>query len=177
MSAVPLRGLPDDRQAQAGARQHPGLRRAVEAVEDQGQVLVGDARAIITDDQAPVDEVHPNSPLRRAPLDGIVEQVGHGTLQGLWFAAYEPWLQGHLEPHRPGPAAYPLHRPADDLRHVDGLVVAVQGLVAGQLHQVADESGQLLDLRAHVGEQLGARLGRQSALLVGLGQQVQIGPQ
>ena len=53
-----------------------------------------------------------------------------------------------------------------------------QRLVAGQLDQVADQRGQLLDLGAHVVEQLGAGLRRQPRRrLVGLGEQVEVGAQ
>ena len=60
-----------------------------------------------------------------------------------------------------GPPAYPLHGPLDDLREVD-LPPARPGpgSLAGQLGEVADQRGELLDLELHVVEQLGPGLGR-----------------
>ena len=53
--------------------------------------------------------------------------------------------------------------PVDELGQVDRLDHVGQRLVAGQLDQVADQGGELLDLGVHVLEQLGARLGREPA--------------
>ena len=55
-------------------------------------------------------------------------------------------------------AADPRDHPVDELGQVDRLDHVGQRLVAGQLDQVADQRGQLLDLGVHVVEQLGPRL-------------------
>ena len=68
--------------------------------------------------------------------------------------------------------------PVDELGEVDRLDDVGQRLVTGQLDEVADQGGELLDLGAHVVEQLGPRLrpgGR--ALAVGLAEQVEVGAQ
>ena len=38
--------------------------------------------------------------------------------------------------------------------HVDRLVHHLAGVVAGEVHQIADQRGQFLDLRDHVGAQV-----------------------
>ena len=58
-----------------------GLLRAVEAVEDVRPVLLGDARALVVDGQDAVDEAHRDGAAGRAPLGGVVEQVGDGALE------------------------------------------------------------------------------------------------
>ena len=55
-------------------------------------------------------------------------------------------------------AADPGHRLVEDLVQLDGADHRRRGLVAGQLDQVADQGGELLELGAYVGQQLGARL-------------------
>ena len=117
----------------------------------------------------------------RAPLGGVVEQVGDRALEGRGLADHPPRGDGHVEVEPRCPAADPDQGPVDHLGQVDRLDHVGQRLVAGQLDQVADEGGQLLDLGADVVEQLGARLGRQAGhaarVLVGLGEQVEVGAQ
>ena len=66
------------------------------------------------------------------------------------------------------------HGAVDDLGEVEGLHHVGERLVAGQLDQVPDEGGELLELRADVVQQLLALLGRQPAGGVGLGEQVEV---
>ncbi len=67
-------------------------------------------------------------------------------------------------------------RSVTSARSMDSMTAA--GLVlAGQDDEVADQGGELLDLGAHVVEQLAARLLGQAAVGVGLGEQVEVGAQ
>ncbi len=65
----------------------------------------------------------------------------------------------------------------DDLGEIHLLDDGGQRLVAGQLHEVADQCRHLLDLSADVVEQLGPQGRIEAAGLVGLEQQVEVGAQ
>ena len=77
--------------------------------------------------------------------------------------------RGHDGVRAPRPGRRP--RPGRPRTHRAGR------LVARELHQVADQRGQLLDLRAHVVEQLGAGLGRQRRVHSAWREQVEVGAQ
>ena len=67
----------------------------------------------------PVGEPDRDRAERRAPLGGVVEQVGDRALQGGGVADDPPRLGVQVELQAAGPAAYPLHRPLGDLGEVD----------------------------------------------------------
>ena len=106
-----------------------------------------------------VGEPDRDGAVRRAPLGGVVEQVGDRPLQRA--AARRPPTTGcvaHVEGDARRAPPDPGDGPVDDLGQVDGLHDVGQRLVAGQLDEVADQRGQLLDLRADVVQQLRAGL-------------------
>ena len=111
-----------------------------------------------------------NGAAGRAPLRGVVEQVGDRALERAGLADHPPGRDVDVELDARGAPSNPDQRAVDHLGQVDRLHDVGERLVAGQLDQVADQRGQLLDLRADVVEQLGAGLGRQAARsgLVGL---------
>ena len=96
----------------------------------------------------------------RAPLGGVVEQVGDGALDGRGLALDPPGQGGDVELAARRAQPHPRDGPVDHLGEVEGLHDVGQRLVAGQLDEVADEVGQLLDLGADVVQQLGLLLGR-----------------
>ena len=117
------------------------------------------------------------TPVRRAPLRGVVEQVGDRALERRRLAGDLPGVEVDVEVQAGRPPAHPVQRALDDVGEVDRLELGRDRLVAGQLGQVADERGELLDLEPDVVHQLGAGLRRQPAAGVGLGEQVEVGAQ
>src|SRR5690606_11226308 len=111
----------------------------------------------------------------RAPLHRVVQQVGDGALQGGRVPAYGPGLEVDVDGDRLGATTHPGQGPLHHVGQVDLADHQVQRFVAGQLHEVADQLGQLLQLGAYVVEQVGAGVGGQ--LVPGLGQQVDVGAQ
>ena len=112
----------------------------------------------------------------RAPLGGVVEQVGERPLERGGVALDVPRLGLDLEGQRRRAAADPGHGVVEHLVQLDGADHRGRGLVAGQLDEVADEGGQLLELRADVGR--AARCARRrAASAAGLGEQVDVGAQ
>ena len=75
------RGLAHDREPEARARLRAGRRRAVEAVEDPRGVLLGDARAVVGDDDLSLAHRDLDRRAGGAVLDRVVEQVQHGALE------------------------------------------------------------------------------------------------
>ena len=78
---------------------------------------------------------------------------------------------------RPAPAGGPGDGALDDLGEVDLLQRDLGRLVAGELGEVADQRGELLDLELDVVHELGPGPAESPPLAVGLGQQVQVGAQ
>src|SRR5215208_2697226 len=70
--AVGLSDLPHDREPEAGSRPVAGRRRAVEALEDVGQVGRVDARAAVAHADLAVADGHVDGRPRRAPLRRVV---------------------------------------------------------------------------------------------------------
>ena len=175
-AGVALDDLGDDREAQPGAGHRARLARAPEPLEDVGQVLLGDAGALVVDGQHAVRQPYRDGPALGAPLGGVVEQVGHGPLQAAGVAGEPPRLGRAVERHARCPPAYPRQRPVDDVLEVDRLHDGRgHRVVAGQLDQVADQRGQLADLGAYVLDQLGP--GVLGEVGPGLGEQVEVGAQ
>ena len=106
---------------------------------------------------------------RRAPLGGVVQQVGDRALERGGSPITHHGSRVDVEVQAGAAAAYPRDRPLDDLGEVDLLDAGAERLVAGELDQVADQGGQLLDLGAYVVEQLGPRRLGEPAGRVGLG--------
>src|SRR5690606_33413737 len=113
-----------------------------------------DARPLVVHGEDPTDEPDRHGPVVRAPLHGVVEQVRDGALQGGRVTAYGPGLEVDVDRDGLRAAAHPAQGPLHDVGEVDLTDHQVQGLVAGQLDEVADELGQLLELGTYVVEQL-----------------------
>src|SRR4029450_2344690 len=94
LAAVRLRYLPDDREPQPRARQVTGVGRAVEAVEDVGEILLRDPRPMVAHGYLRPRYVHVDG---AAPLGGVVEEVGDGPLELGGRAADERLLQLRAE--------------------------------------------------------------------------------
>ena len=176
---MPLGDLAHDGETEPRARHPPRLLRAVEAVEDVRAVDLGDAGTLVVDGQRAVEEPHGHGAVLGAPLRGVVQEVGDRALETGTLADDVPGRHLDVEGESRCAAADPGDHPVDELGHVDRLDDVGQRLVAGQLHEVADEGGELLDLGVHVVEQLGPRLRRQSDTVgaVDLAEQVEVGAQ
>ena len=159
LAAVAVDHLAHDGQAEARAGHRPRLLGAVEALEDVRPVGLGDARALVVDGEHPVGQPHEDGALRRAPLGGVVEQVGDRPLEAAGVADDPPRVEVDVEGHALRATAYARHRPLDDVGEVHLGDHPGRGLVARELDEVADERAELLDLAADVVEQLepGAR--------------------
>ena len=91
----------------------------------------------------------------RAPLRGVVEQVEHRAGQARRIAVNLPTDGVDVELDVVAAPPNPLEATVDDLAHIDGLVHDTAGVVAREVHQIAYQSGQFLDLGDHVGPQFG----------------------
>ena len=84
---VGVGGLPDDRQPETGAGLGARIARAVEAIEHVRQVLLVKAGTVVADGQRPVVQGDLDRLAGRAPLDRVVEQVGHRASDPIALAA------------------------------------------------------------------------------------------
>ena len=75
-----LGDLAHDREPEAGARKATRRGRAIEAIEDVRQVLVGDARPVVADLDGSAGHPYLDPLAVGAPLDGVVEEVRHGAV-------------------------------------------------------------------------------------------------
>ena len=153
-SAVPLGHLAHDRQAQPGTGPAAGGVGAEEAVEDLGALVVRDSRPAVADGQLAVAQAHVDRRVGRAPLRGVVEQVGDGAIEPRRDALHQRGLELGRERHAGCMAPGALHRRRDEViePHVLGLR-RLWLVIAGELDEVADERGQLLQLCDEVGSQ------------------------
>ena len=171
-------GTANDREPEARAGQGAGLARAVEALEDVGKIGRGDARPVVADRDDAVGERDLHRAVGGTPLRGVVEQVGHGTLQGARLTLDPPRAQVGVERERRGPQLHAIDRVRHDVGEVHRLGIVVQRLVARQLDEVADQGRELLDLGADVGHDLHRLLvAQRAARLARLGQELDVGAQ
>ena len=152
-------------------------RRAVEPVEDVGQVLLGDAGALVGDLSVPLRSATVTVPSGGLHFAALSSRLVIARSSDAGSPVTHHGVEGDVERDGRRAAADPVDGPRHDVGEVDRLEPGGDRLVAGQLGEVADQRGQLVDLEPHVVQQLGARLGRQPAALVGLGQQVEVGAQ
>jgi len=83
---VPLGHLADDGKPETGAGDAAGRRRAVEAVEDMGQIGGRDARAEIAHGELAGPQAHLDPGAGRAELSRVIQQVPDGDLQAVGAA-------------------------------------------------------------------------------------------
>src|SRR5262249_51803644 len=143
LTAVRVRHLADDREAEAGAW-HPARRaRTVEALEHVRQVLIGDPGAVVADDHLAVLYLERNLSPGRAALAGAVEEVAHRSLDRRRDAAHHRFLQLRGEVHsRPvPPSTFDSVRRDEIEAHV--LRLAALLLTARHLEQVANQDAHL----------------------------------
>ncbi len=86
----------------------------------------------------------------RRELHGVVEQVQHRAFECVRVARQHPGLQVGLEIDRPGSAPSPVERAFDHLDEIDTFRGVRGAVFARQLGEVADELGDLVELRADV---------------------------
>ncbi len=150
--------------------------RAVEAVEDVGQVGLGDAGAVVTHHDGAVPALDGDRLAGRAPLAGVVEQVAHGAAEAVGMARHPARLGVEVEPHVFRPPVGVLHRHRVAHEEVEPQRLPRRRLLVapGQLGQVADEVGELLELHQDVVDQDRAVLGAQ---LVDAADDLEVGAQ
>jgi hypothetical protein len=135
--AVGMHYLVDYREAQTGAGQAPGMRSAVETVEDPPQVAVSESRSVVADRDGDVvlccgERDLYGDPVARTDLRGIVQQVGHQTVEPLGDAIDLRPLEAAAEvdlrpvPRGDGDAALDERVEADVFRLVGNFVAAGQ---------------------------------------------------
>src|SRR5690242_4369619 len=117
-------------------------------------VARGDAGTLVVDGEGAVVETYAHGPVGRAPLHGVVDEVGDRALERCRLTDDPPRFGVDLEAESTPASSYARDSPVDDLGQVDLLHDREDGLVAGQLDQVTDQGRHLLDLRAYVVEQL-----------------------
>ncbi len=148
---------------------------AIEAVEDKAAVGRRDPRPAVAHRQLAVVQPDVDGRARRVPLRGVVEQVGDGAVEPRGHALDQRRLELGGEGDARRVSACPLDRGRD--QPVEPYVLdrgRVGRVVAGELDQVADERGQLLELRHQVGAQPRAVAGvRRPAA----GEYLEVGPQ
>src|SRR6187551_1637266 len=93
ISAVRLRDLADDCEAEARAGHPASGASSVEAVEDVRKILVGDPGAVISYDELSVAHLHLDLRSRRAPLRRVVEKIPDGSLDRGRNALHRRWLE------------------------------------------------------------------------------------
>jgi hypothetical protein len=72
--------LTDDREPEAGPRHSSSPARTVEAIEHVGEVILSDAGAVIANHHLAVAYLDLDLCSRRAPLGGVVEEIGDRAL-------------------------------------------------------------------------------------------------
>ena len=178
-AGVPLDDLVHDGQAEARARHRARLassgRSARTRAAGRPGSMPGPWSSTVSTPLASRTVIVPSAGPHLAALSSRLV-TARSTAPGL--ADDPPGQGGHVELAARRAQPDPRDGPVDHLGEVEGLDhVGGQRLVAGQLDEVADEGGQLLELGADVVEQLGLLLGGQPAGLVGLGEQVEVGAQ
>ena len=81
VAAVRLGDLANDGEAEPGAGHSASRTSAIEAIEDEREILVGDARAVVANDELPVAHGDLDFGAGWAPLRCVVEQVSDRTLE------------------------------------------------------------------------------------------------
>ena len=160
-----LGGLADDRQPEPRARLGAGVAGAVEAIEDERQVGLLKAGAVVAHGQHARVQPDLDGALWRAPFGGIVEQVGHRPGDPVTLAADERGLQRGHDRQLRGAAAGPVDGARDDLVDADVARLAARLAAPCELDNVADQRGELVELLDHVGPQRLAILGREQLLI------------
>ncbi|MEZ5098238.1 MAG: hypothetical protein R3C15_00160 [Thermoleophilia bacterium] len=157
-AAVLLGHLLHDREAEPRARHLARCGGAVEAVEHVGEVDVVDARPMIANDHLTAGHGDLDRGRRRAPLDGVVEQVRDRAVEPGRHAADDRRLrvQRDLDLRRQPSRA--LHGVLHELVELHLRRLQVGRPVGRDLDEVRDEAAHLLELAHHVGEQRGALL-------------------
>ena len=146
-------GLVDDREAEARARLRARLGRAVEAGEHVGEVVLGDAGAVVADHhrRAVDGDLHRRGGL--AELRRVVDEVADGPGEVTRLAHHRARRAGDRDVDRAaGAAAHALGHPLDDVVEGDDLLGLVVVGVGGELHQLVDERAELTGLDLEVGE-------------------------
>ena len=134
-----------------GARAAARRGSAVEAVEHERQVLVGDPGAVVADDQLAVAQRHLDR--AAAVLGGVVEQVRDGPVEPPADPLDQHRFEARREAHAGRVARGPLHRGGDELVERQHLELGHRLLLAREVDEVGDEQGQLLELGDDVGPQ------------------------
>src|SRR5579862_2444120 len=141
---VSLGDLTHDREAETRAGHRAGIGRAVEPVEDQWPVLVGEPWPVIAHSQLAVVQRHLDRAAVPAPLAGVLEQVPDGALHAVLVAVDERRLEAVDLPRDLGePRASPFDRVLDQLVE---LVLRSLDLraAAGELEQTGNQRTHLL---------------------------------
>src|SRR5690349_13410769 len=92
-AAMRLGHLADDREPEAGAGHRARRGRAVEAIEDEGTVLVGESRPVVPHLQLAAGERDLDRAPVAAPLAGVLEQVPDGALHPVAITVDDGRLQ------------------------------------------------------------------------------------
>src|SRR4051812_22655209 len=134
-----LRYLADDGEPEPRARHRSRRRRAVEALEDEGPVLLVDPRAVVADGQVAARERDLDRASLAAPLAGVLEQVPDRALHPIAIAVDDGRLDDGCVP-RDGRVAGPgaLERVLDELVELERLAGGIRA-AAGELEEAADE--------------------------------------
>ena len=164
-AAVGLGGLADDRQAQPRAGLSARVPGAVEAVKDERQVLLMEARPVVADRQRAGGERHLDGAAGLAVLGGVVQQIGDRAGDPVPLAHDQGRLQRGRDHQLRRAAARALDRRGDDLVQADLPRLAAQLAAARQLHHVTDERGELVELLDDVAAQGLAIRGREQMLV------------
>src|SRR5262249_19198669 len=141
-------------EAETGARHAASGRCAVEAVEDVREIVLVESGAAVANGQRSVAKHDIDDGPGRAPLARVVQHVGHRAADPLALATHERRLDICLKrDRRAGATLVSLNLRDDDL--VDADIVDEFDLLgaAGELDDVADERGQLVELADDVGTQ------------------------
>jgi hypothetical protein len=154
--------LAHDRESEAGAGPAARIFGAVEALEDVRQIGGREAGAVVAHGEDPVVQGEVDGAAGRAPIDRVVEQVRDGAVDPVRLAADDGGLEVGVDPDVDACAPLgPLHEDLDNA--VDPDIVEHPSRLAppGQLDDVADQGGQLVELVEDVGSQRGALVLRQ----------------
>ena len=146
------RRLAHDREPEPGARLRPGGGRAVEAVEDPCDVLVGDPGAVVGDDDLAVADGHFDRRAGRAVLDRVVEQVQDGALEQHRIRLHDGRRKRGHERRSRRARLCPLHGPCDQVVELHFLDPQLSFLAAGELDEVRDERRQRSQLHGRLVE-------------------------
>jgi hypothetical protein len=150
---VRLRDLPHDCEPESRAGLSACARGAVEAVEDEREIRLGDSRAVVADGHLAVLHADLDLSARRAPLGRVVEQVRHRPLDRAGRTVDGRLVEVALDRHARPVALCALDRVGGHEIQTDVLGLVGVAIAACELDELGDQRRHLRQLLGHVAQE------------------------